>query len=82
AQFVAQGLFPVDRRMKLTDFNIPGAELKRFAAVHQTIPTYPEGHAFWSRPFSSAAEKFSNSLLEGQIPAQQYAAELEAILPQ
>jgi ABC-type glycerol-3-phosphate transport system substrate-binding protein len=82
AQFVAQGLFPVDKRMKLTDFNIPGAELKRFASVHQTIATYPEGHAFWSRPFSSAAEKFSNSWLEGQIPAQQYATELEAILPQ
>ncbi len=82
AQFVAQGLFPVDRRMKLTDFNIPGAELKRFASVHQTIGTYPEGHAFWTRPFSSAAEKFSNSFLEGQITAQQYAAELEAILPQ
>jgi ABC-type glycerol-3-phosphate transport system substrate-binding protein len=82
AQFVANGLFPVDKRMKLTDFNIPGAELKRFASVHQTIATYPEGHAFWSRPFSSAAEKFSNSWLEGQITAQQYAAELEAILPQ
>ena len=79
-QFVAQGLFPVDKRMNLSDFDIPGAELKRFASVHQTIATYPEGHAFWTRPFGSAAEKFSNSLLEGQIPAQQYAAELEAVL--
>jgi ABC-type glycerol-3-phosphate transport system substrate-binding protein len=82
AQFVANGLFPVDKRMKLTDFNIPGAELKRFASVHQTIATYPEGHAFWIRPFGSAAEKFSNSWLEGQITAQQYASELEAVLPQ
>ena len=82
AQFVAQGLFPVDKRMPLSSFDIPGAELKRFASLHGTLPTYPEGHAFWSRPFSSAAEKFSNSWLEGQITAQQYAAELEAILPQ
>jgi len=82
AQFVTNGLFPVDKRMKLTDFNIPSADLKAFAARHQTIGTYPEGHAFWSRPFSSAAEKFSNSYLEGQITAQQYASELEAILPQ
>jgi len=79
-QFVAQGLFPVDKRMKLADFDIPGAELKRFASLHGTLPTYPEGHAFWTREYSSVTEKFCNSLLQGQITAQQYAAEIEAVL--
>ncbi len=79
-QFVAQGLFPVDKRFKLSDFDIPGAELKRFASVHQSMPTYPEGHAFWTREYSSVTEKFCNSLLEGQITAQQYASEIEAVL--
>jgi ABC-type glycerol-3-phosphate transport system substrate-binding protein len=79
-QFVAAGLFPVDKRMKLSDFNMPGAELKRFAAVHQTLPTYPEGHAFWTREYSSVTEKFCNSMILGQITPQQYAAEIEAVL--
>ncbi len=79
-QFVAQGLFPVDKQFKLTDFDIPGAELKKFAANHQNMPTFAEGHAFWTREYTAAAEKFSNSMLEGQITPQQYAAEIEAVL--
>ena len=78
--FVAQGLFPVDKEFKLADFDIPGKELRRFAALHDKQVLYPEGHAFWSREYSSVVEKFCNSMLLGQISPQQYAAEIEAAL--
>ena len=45
-----------------------------------TILTYPEGHAFWTREYSSVVEKFCNSMLQGQITPRQYAAEIEAVL--
>ncbi|MEI6386420.1 MAG: extracellular solute-binding protein [Spirochaetota bacterium] len=80
AEFVSQGLFPVNKEFKLTDFDIPGAELKRFAALHGQQTLYPEGHAFWVREYSSVVEKFCNSMVLGQITPQQYAAEIEAAL--
>ena len=79
-EFVAQGLFPVNKEFKLTDFDIPGDELRRFAAVHGQQVLYPEGHAFWKREYSSVVEKFCNSMLLGQITPKQYAAEIEAAL--
>jgi len=78
--FVAQGLFPVNKQFKLTDFDIPGAELKKFAANHDKLPNYPEGHAFWTREYSSAIEKFCNPMVLGEITPKQYAAEIEAVL--
>ncbi len=33
SQFVAQGLFPVDKRMKLSDFTIPGSRAEAFRAA-------------------------------------------------
>ncbi len=80
ADFVSQGLFPVNKEFKLTDFDIPGTELKRFAALHGQQTLYPEGHAFWVREYSSVVEKFCNSMVLGQITPQQYAAEIEAAL--
>ena len=79
-EFVALGLFPVNKQFKVSDFDIPGAELKDFAANHDNMATYPEGHAFWTREYSSAIEKFCNSMLLGQITPSQYAAEIEAVL--
>jgi len=80
AEFVAQGLFPVNKEFKLADFNIPGEELKAFAKRHDSMGLYPEGHAFWTREYSSAIEKFCNSMVLGEITPQQYAAEIEALL--
>ena len=79
-EFVAQGLFPVNRQFKVSDFDIPGAELRMFAARHDEMDTYPEGHAFWTREYSSAMEKFCNSMLLGSITPEEYAAEIEAVL--
>ena len=79
-EFVAQGLFPVNKEFKLADFDIPGKELKRFAANHDKQVLYPEGHAFWTREYSSVVEKFCNSMLLGQITPKQFAAEIETAL--
>lgn len=78
--FVAQGLFPVDKDFKLADFNIPSPTLKSFAEQFDKIPTYPEGHAFWTREYSSAIHKWCNSMLKGEITPKQYAEEIQAVL--
>jgi len=78
--FVAQGLFPVNKAFKVTDFAIPGKELKKFASNHDKQVLYPEGHAFWTREYSSVVEKFCNSMVLGQITPQQFATEIEDAL--
>ena len=75
--FAAMGNAPVYNKYTMADFPIENSEIAEFFGKHSEMPTYYEGHGFWTKEYNEPLVKFSNMFLTGDITAEQYAQEME-----
>jgi ABC-type glycerol-3-phosphate transport system substrate-binding protein len=80
AEFASGGSPPVSKKFNVADFDIGSPEVKRYLDSREKMPTFYEGHGFWTIEYSTVIEKFCNLMLQGEITIEDYCAEIEAVL--
>lgn len=78
--FAKAGNTPVSSSFDMSEFTIDNAATKEYLTKHNQMPTFYEGHGYWSREYSQTTEKFCNMMLKGDITIEQYCKEIDAIL--
>ncbi|MCG2790613.1 MAG: extracellular solute-binding protein [Actinomycetia bacterium] len=80
--FAAMGNPPVYTKYTMADFPIENPEIAKYFDKHDKMPTFYEGHGFWTVEYSEATRKFCNMLLTGDISIEDYAQEIENAITQ